>query len=74
VTRIITSPETVHAAMDAARKQAIADCARIARNYGASRNRAGAVDRAAVAKLKAAADIAARIETLLTRCVDDERN
>lgn len=62
--KVVTSSETIHAAMDAARKQAIADCARIARDYGASRNRAGAADRAAAAKLKAAADIATKIEKL----------
>lgn len=62
--KVTTSSETIHAAMDAARKQAIADCARIARDYANSRNRAGAVDRAAAAKLKAAIEIAHRIEKL----------
>jgi hypothetical protein len=65
--KVVTSPETIHAAMDVARKQAIADCARIARDYADSRNRAGVVDRAAAAKLKAAIDIAQKIEKLGAR-------
>lgn len=65
--KVTTSSETIHAAMDAARKQAIADCARIARDYANSRNRAGAVDRAAAAKLKAGIEIAHRIEKLGSR-------
>lgn len=65
--KVVTSSETVHAAMDAARKQAIADCAKVAREYGARRDGAGAANKVAAAKAKASADIANKIEKLGTK-------
>jgi hypothetical protein len=65
--KVVTSSETIHAAMDAARKQAIADCAKVAREYGTRRNGAGPANKAAAAKASAAADIATNIEKLGAR-------
>lgn len=62
--KVVTSPETIHAAMDAARKQAIDDCAKVARDYGLRRNQAGRANKAAAAKVSAADDIAKAIEKL----------
>lgn len=62
--KVTTSSETIHAAMDAARKQAIADCAKVARDYGRRRNQTGRANRAAAAKVSAADEIAQAIEKL----------